>query len=352
MPIVFMSLLTPVLARAVLTWSDVDTNKDSRINEEDMGQVLSMLACPDFGICSISGTPSTVPTVAGQPTTTPKPTDKNYVACPIGTQLLSSDSVAFVEGVINCPAYVFTGNVEEASIIFPKLVGWQRGIGGGSLQQIQNKPATAKVFKIENDYEYLVYGPESGHNAGSEALNPEINVPKAKKVATDAGKKLMYAPSVEDYESNIPNTRGLTASSLVPQVAAYVDYWGIQLGNRQGLVDKGRTSKADFEAWLAQWSTWIKSGNPDTKIIVQLGIGEHDPINKICQQSPGIDYILDWRDLISKYADGIMIMPAQPCQPCPDDPNPGFVCTNDLNNIIRYKQYFITAKQAVEKLCQ
>jgi hypothetical protein len=234
---------------------------------------------------------------------------------------------------------------------FPQLPGWTRGLGGGSLQQISNKNSTAELLGIGDEYECLVYGPESSHSAGEEALYPEINILTAEDYADDAGKCLMYAPSVGDYEEHIPLARGIEKEDLVPLVAPHVDMWGFQLGNRQGFVDRGFISVEEFRGWLEPWIDLIRSNNPDIQIIAQMGIGKHDPATDACLPPPSEEYYLQWRELVADLIDGIVIMPPQPCQPCPENPPPGFPCSNDPQDNVYYAQYFQVIVDATNSIC-
>lgn len=351
--VLFLAL--PLSVKAVLGWQTVDLNKDGIVDKQDITTILSFWGCPNSVNCPKANKPPQIPvTTTNSPVSTGPPAGvgTGYAACPFGTQLISDEGLAFTKDIATCPAFVFTGNVDMAAQIYPSLKGWQRGLGGGSLQQITNKNDAARVKGIQDDYDFLVYGPESGHQAGDEALRPEESIIKAKQIADQAGKQLLYAPSVEDYETHIQEERAVNGMSLVPLVAPYVDIWGIQLGNKQGLVDSGRTSRADFIAWLANWSAQIKEANPKAKIVVQLGIGTHDPLTKTCLPPPPLSYLFSWRDTMSPYIDGIIIMPAQPCQPCPDNPGIDFPCTTKPENIAMYKEYYQVAKKAVLQVCQ
>ncbi len=340
-----------VIVKAVSSWQEVDVNNDGKIDSGDVSLAFQFLGCPAFGDCP-SQPSSPIPTPEQSPQPTPSPGQWAPCGeCHFGTQIIGDDSGQFILDIASWPGFVFTGSVSTGAEYYPQLPGWTRGLGGGTLDHIRNKHNSAIAFNIGDQYECLVYGPEFGHGAGEEALHPEVNVVEARAIANEAGKCLMYAPAVADYEQHIPDQRGISAEELIPTVAQQVDMWGIQLGSRQEDVDEGRMSVDDFKNWLSQWVNWIKTGNSGVKIIVQMGIGERDPINNVCLPPQSAEYILEWRQRMVDLIDGIIIMPAQPCQPCPPNPSPGFPCSNDPMDNQYYRESLQVAKQAVTMVC-
>lgn len=291
-------------------------------------------------------------------------------ACSFGTQIISDESALLIKNLDQYQkGYVFTGSPYNAVDIDPdpnidfgyeNLAGWQRGFVEGTMDRLQNKPGAASGAGLGDHYEYLAYGPESAHQAGDEALWPDVNVPKVKDWAAAAGKQLMYAPSREDYETNIPAARpSVNPQHLIADVAQHVDIWGLQLGYLQGQVDDGELSESEFAAWLDQWGNWIRvgdpaaghPGNPATRMVVQMGIAKYDAKQGTCLPPEPVEYILRWRERVASVVDGIIVMPSQRCQPCPPDPPAGFICTTDPNFIANYRRSFDNTLAAAAIVC-
>ena len=292
------------------------------------------------------------PTPSDEPS--PTPTASSWAPCEdchFGTQIIGETSAQFVLNINQFPGFVFSGNILNGVYYYPQLPGWTRGLGGGSLQQITNKDAVATSMGIGDEYECLVYAPESGHTAGIEALYPDENILTAESIADKAEKCLMYAPSIADYEDAIELERGITGEEIIPLVAPHVDIWGFQFGNRQGLVDNGTWTQEGFLEWFDHWVNLIKASNPDIQIIAQLGIGDHDPVTDLCLPPPPPEYILEWREMLAPRVNGLVIMSAQPCQPCPPNVQDGFPCSYDTQDIEYYNQYFDVTVQAVNMVC-
>ncbi|RPI88192.1 MAG: hypothetical protein EHM41_02210 [Chloroflexi bacterium] len=214
---------------------------------------------------------------------------------------------------------------------FGRLTGWTRAFIRGTYEQLGSIHIAATLFDMEDMYECIAYGPESIHQAGSEALEPLIWVPKAKELAETTGKCLIYGPAVNDYElmatsdgADQPDQDKL--ARLISSVAPYVDIWVIQLAKYQRWTDAGRDDEGnpysmdDFSSWVSWWVKQIKAGNPGSEVWTQLGIGAYDPIIKDCLSPQPPEYILTYREALTKSGvNGIYVMPSQPCQNS-DDP--------------------------------
>lgn len=214
---------------------------------------------------------------------------------------------------------------------FGKLPGWTRAFIRGNYEQLTSIHTAATLFEMEDMYECIAYGPESIHQAGSEALEPLIWVPKAKELAEKTGKCLIYGPAVNDYElmasnngEDEPDLEKL--ANLISSVASHVDIWVIQLAKYQHWNDAGRDDEGnpysidDFSSWVSWWVKQIKAGNPSSEVWTQLGIGAYDPIIKDCLSPQPPEYILTYREALTRSGvDGIYVMPSQPCQNS-DDP--------------------------------
>lgn len=213
---------------------------------------------------------------------------------------------------------------------FGKLPGWTRSFLRGTYESLINVHNATKVFGMEDMYECFGYGPESAHQAGTEALDPLYWVPKAEALAEEASKCLIYGPAVQDYE-RMSTPEGESQyqenqlSELIAQVAPHVDIWIIQLAKYQTAADNGKDYDGnlytieDFEVWITNWIRWIKGSNQNTKVWVQLGIGQSSP-NQVCQPPQPPEYILEYREiLIRAGVDGVFVMPSMPCQ-YSDDP--------------------------------
>lgn len=240
---------------------------------------------------------------------------------PAETMIFANDELA-IEGL------VATGSPSEKvrDEWFVNLPGWTRSFIRGTYDQLIPIYSTATIFGMQNMYECIGYGPESVHQAGQEALEPLIWVPKAKEVAETTGKCLIYGPAVLDYErlatppgESEPNDELL--ADLIAQVAPNVDIWMVQLAKYQRWTDGGRDDKGnefnieDFIEWINWWNTQIKTANPDAKVWSQLGIGKFDPILNVCLPPQPPEYILNYREsLIQAGIDGTFVMPSQSCQ--------------------------------------
>ena len=242
---------------------------------------------------------------------------------------------------------------------FVRLPGWTRAFIRGTYDSLRPIPQAAAAFGLADMYECFAYGPESAHQAGDEALDPEQWVPRAEALAEEAGKCLIYGPAVQDYEA-LAQERGLAdPSALVARVAPHVDIWMIQLAKYQNWVDRGRDeagnpySLADFEDWAAGWVRWIKTANPQSQVWTQLGIGRYDPLAGACLPPQPVEYLLDYRDaLVRAGVDGISVMPPQPCMPCPPSPAPGFLCSTNPQDAEAYRQALATFQEAIERACR
>jgi hypothetical protein len=379
-------------AKAVTTWQEVDLNADNLINSTDIDLSLSYLHCPLFGVCGASvNTPTPTnppgPTSTPGPTNTPVPTNPpgQYTACndiPFGTQIMSDANAQLIIDLHEQTAnrgFAFTGGVGNAvdfdprqgsSFGFADLPGWQRGFVEGVMDRLQNKVSTATSMGLANHYEYLAYGPEYEHGAGVEAAWPDINVPIIEGWAAAGGKLLMFAPSRQDYTwhehqgvpapPHINEVRpDINTIHLIADVAQHVDYWGLQLGFLQGYVDDGAMTEAEFTQFISGWHDWIKvgdpaaghPGNPNTKIVVQMGIARYDGINQQCQPADPMDYVLAWRERLAPYADGLVVMASQRCQPCPPNPPPGFICSTDPADHAIFAESFVNVLAAAHVVC-
>lgn len=208
---------------------------------------------------------------------------------------------------------------------FGKLPGWTRIFLRGTYESLENVHQAATIFGMEDMYECFGYGPESVHQAGEEALDPLTWVPKAEALADAASKCLVYGPAVRDYErmSTLEGEdlyRDELLSGLIAEVAPHVDIWTIQLAKYQVAADNGKDFDGnpytieDFESWIKDWVTWIKTSNQATAVWVQLGIGKNIP-GQGCQPPQPPEYILEYREiLIRAGVDGMFVMPAMPCQ--------------------------------------
>jgi hypothetical protein len=246
---------------------------------------------------------------------------------------------------------------------YSKLPGWTRAFMRGTYDSLQNIHWAATVFGMEDMYECFAYGPESPHQAGEEALDPVHWVPQAEELAEDAGKCLMYAPAVRDYEllatpEGESEPRDDLLAELIGQVAPHVDIWMVQLGKYQPWVDWGHDDEGnpytmdDFRDWISRWVSWIKSGNPSAAVWTQLGIGNVDPIQDVCLPPQPPEYILEFREaLISAGVDGVWVMPSQPCMPCPPSTSPGFICSTDPQDNEYYRQSLASFQQAMDLVC-
>jgi len=246
---------------------------------------------------------------------------------------------------------------------YGKLPGWTRMFMRGTYDALLSIHWAATVFGMEDMYECILYGPESPHQAGEEALDPLYWVPRAEVVADQTGKCLAYAPAVRDYEllatpegEELPSDDLL--ADLIAQVAPHVDLWMVQLGKYQPWVDSGHDDQGDpytmddFGDWIGLWVSWIKTANPNARVWAQLGIGERDPIQDVCLPPQPPEYILEFREvLISAGVDGVWVMPLQPCQPCPPSPPPGFPCSTDPQDNEYYQQSLAVFQQAIEIAC-
>jgi len=246
---------------------------------------------------------------------------------------------------------------------FGRLPGWTRLFMRGTYDGLQSIHWAATTFGMENMYECFAYGPESPHQAGEEALDPVHWVPQAEALAEGVGKCLVYAPAVQDYEllatpEGEDQPREDSLADLIAQVAPHVDIWVVQLGKYQPWVDAGHDDQGnpytmdDFRYWIAEWVSWIKAGNSDTRVWTQLGIGQRDPIEDVCLPPQPPEYILNFREtLVDAGVDGIWVMPAQPCQPCPPSPPPDLPCSTDPQDLEYYQQSLATLQQAIEMAC-
>jgi hypothetical protein len=246
---------------------------------------------------------------------------------------------------------------------FGRLPGWTRMFMRGTYETLLSIHWAATVFGMEDMYECMLYGPESPHQAGEEALEPVYWVPLAEAVADEAGKCLAYAPAVRDYEllatpegEELPSDELL--EELIAQVAPHVDLWMVQLGKYQPWVDWGHDDEGnpytmdDFAEWIGKWVSWIKTANPDVRVWTQLGIGERDPIEDVCLPPQPPEYILEFREVLTNAGvDGVWVMPAQPCQPCPPSPPPGFPCSIDPQDNEYYQESLVAFQQAIEMAC-
>jgi len=359
--LIISALFTPKIIEAIDSWNEVDINSDGTVDAQDVVEALGYLGCPEFGDCPDQQSPT--------PTSVPKDWS-SCEECSFGTQLVLEASASFIQDVDPFQqGYVFTGSPFNAIDInpdpdvqfgFADLDGWQRGFIEGVMSRLQNKPAAAIQAGLEDHYEYLAYAPESLHSAGTEALWPDVNVPIVKGWAEDAGKKLLYAPSRQDYDQHISEVRpDVNIEHLIADVAQYVDIWGIQLGFLQGDVDEGDMPEEEFMIFLTNWVNRIKvgkpeeghPGNPNTKIVVQLGIAKYDKATETCLPADPPEYLLYWRERMADLIDGLVLMPSQQCQPCPPNPEPGFPCTTDPEFISRYQQSYDNALEAAGIVC-
>lgn len=247
---------------------------------------------------------------------------------------------------------------------FGKLPGWTRAFLRGTYDELIPIQDAARIFGMQDMYECYGYGPESAHQAGEEALDPAYWVPKAEALAESAGKCLMYAPAVLDYEKlatpageNEPDKSLL--AGIISQIAPHVDIWMIQLAKYQLWADSGHDeggnpyTMQDFANWVSQWVQWIRSTNPDIKIWSQLGIGKYDPIAGVCLEPQPAEYLLNYRETLAGAGiDGVWVMPSQPCQPCPASPQPGFPCSTDPQDNEYYRQSLANFQEAIEIACQ
>ncbi len=246
---------------------------------------------------------------------------------------------------------------------FGKLPGWTRSFLRGTYDQLVPLHATAVSFDMGDMYECFGYGPESAHQAAGEALNPSFWVPKAEALAHAAGKCLMYAPAVLDYEylatpPGETQPREDLLAGLISQIAPHVDIWIIQLAKYQLWTDGGHDddnniySMDDFESWVSWWVSWLKTTHPDIQVWTQLGIGKYDPMQAACLPPQPPEYILRYREaLIRAGVDGVWAIPSQPCQPCPPTPSPGVPCSTDPQDIEYYQQSLAVFQKAIEIAC-
>lgn len=213
---------------------------------------------------------------------------------------------------------------------FSRLPGWIRSFNRGTYEQLLTIHDASIIFNMADMYECIGYGPESVHQAGVEALEPLVWVPKAKTVADADGKCLIYGPAVLDYErmttisgESLPDQAAL--GNLISSVSPYVDIWMIQLAKYQRWTDAGHDDFGnpftieDFSQWVKWWVAQIKRGNPETKVWVQLGIGVFDPILDRCLEPQPPEYILNYQQTLTNAGiDGVFVVPAQPCQTSTD----------------------------------
>ena len=246
---------------------------------------------------------------------------------------------------------------------FGRLPGWTRIFIRGTYAELEYIHESAITFGMGDMYECFAYGPESAHRAGEEALDPLYWVAQAEALAEAAGKCLAYGPAVEDYESlatppGEDQPRDGLLSNLITQVAPHVDIWVIQLAKYQRWADSGHDDDGnaytmdDFRNRIAQWVSWIKTANPNTKVWTQMGLGKWDPLERACLPPQPPEYILEYREtLIDSGVDGLLVMPSQPCMPCP--PRSSDVpCSTDPQDNEYYRQSLATFQQAIEMACR
>jgi hypothetical protein len=201
--------------------------------------------------------------------------------------------------------------------LFIQLPGWTRALVGGTLQDISTKPPRAIQLGMEQDYECLSYGPERGRRGDAEAREPENSVIAAAAIADEAGKCLIFGPSIRDME-DLAQERGLSdPSSIVASCAPYADGWMLNVAKYQFEVDGDKMTMDEFQAWAAEWVGWLKAdnANPDIKVWAIMGIASWDPLNNICLPPPPPEYILEYREaLAAAGVDGIVAMPSLTCQ--------------------------------------
>jgi hypothetical protein len=269
-------------------------------------------------------------------------------------RITPSDVMIYANDHIGIKGMVAAGapsdEVRDQSFI--KLPGWIRSFIRGTYEQLLPIHSSAGIFDMQDMYECIAYGPESMHQAGLEALEPMVWVPKAKELAESIEKCLIYGPAVQDYERMAtppgdvqPDNEML--AQLIKKVSPYVDIWMIQLAKYQRWTDAGRDdqgnpfTKEDFNSWIAWWVSQVKTANPDAKVWTQLGIGRHDPINKVCLPPQPIEYLLEYREsLVKAGVDGVFVAPSQPC-----------LGSQDPQDREYYLQTLEVAQQAIEFAC-
>jgi hypothetical protein len=270
-------------------------------------------------------------------------------------RITPSDVMIYANDHVGIKGMVSAGapSDEVRDLSFSKLPGWTRSFIRGVYEQLLPIHASAGIFGMQDMYECIAYGPESMHQAGSEALEPLVWVPMAKELANSVEKCLIYGPAVLDYErmatpeGDDQVDQGLLAQ-LIMDVSPYVDVWMVQLAKYQRWTDAGRDddgnsfTKDDFISWITWWVYQIKTANPDAKVWTQLGIGRHDPISKVCLPPQPLEYILDYREsLIKAGVDGIFVAPSQPCLESMDPQDREY-----------YLQTLEVAQQAIELACK
>lgn len=235
---------------------------------------------------------------------------------------------------------------------FSKLPGWTRSFNRGTYDQLLTIHQSAITFDMADEYECIGYGPESVHQAGAEALEPLVWVPKAKNVAEAAGKCLIYGPAVLDYEkmaTNIGETQPdeVLLGNLISSVSPYVDIWMVQLAKYQRWADAGHDDSGnlftmnDFEKWINWWVIQVKKGNPEAKVWAQLGIGVYDPMANQCSEPQPAEYILNYRRVLLKAGvSGVFAVPAQPCQTSTDPVDQSY-----------YQQTLDIYQEAITRVC-
>jgi hypothetical protein len=250
------------------------------------------------------------------------------IETPPGDWISPAEVIIYANDQLGIKGQVATGSPSDKvrDEWYSKLPGWRRAFIRGTYEQLLNIHAAATVFGMQDMYECIAYGPESPHQAGEEALEPLVWVPKAEEVAEEAGKCLVYGPAVKDYErmatpEGEDKPREDLLADLISQVAPHVDVWVVQLAKYQLWADGGHDEDGndftmdDFIAWIGWWNTQIKTANPNAEVWTQLGIGVFDPILKACLPPQPPEYILEYREaLIKAGVDGIFVMPSQSCQ--------------------------------------
>jgi hypothetical protein len=219
------------------------------------------------------------------------------------------------DGVLGMVASPVTG--EDTKTLFTQLPGWTRAFVGGTLADIETKPPRAIQLGMEDDYECLSYGPERGRRGDAEAREPEISVVAAEAIADEAGKCLIFGPSLRDMET-LAEERGLPdPSSIIASCAPHADGWMLNVAKYQLDVAGGLMTMEEFQAWASVWVQWLKAenANPAIKVWAIVGVGSWDPLNKVCLPPPPPEYILEYREaLAAAGVDGIIAMPSLTCQ--------------------------------------
>ena len=362
------------IVHAITSWQESDINQDGVVDMKDVDEVLAYLHCPAYGECGTTLAPTQFMTDSQtfSPEQTELPKDVNFECSvnKIGTMLVMGNTsyspgelILNIYNKFDVKGLVAAGapSSDVRDIYFSKLNGWNRQFIAGTLAQLTNKHSAAKTFSMDNMYDCLTYGPESEHNAGSEALTPEPSVIKAKSIAQEAGKCLFYGPAVRDYETPgriTTNATDAEIASVIGRVAPHVEGWMIQLGKYQPMVDRGKDfdgnpySWKDFDAWINKWVEWIKTANPQVEVWTQLGIGERDVLEGKCLAPEPPEYLVEWTGhLVRAGVDGIFFMPSQTCQPCPANPQPDFICSDDSRDNYYYEQSLKTIESAIGLMC-